>query len=264
MAPKGKKGKKAGDDWDEGLGESAEPIAQADADAKAADAAADAEEEESGGGGGLMAALKKNKERRKKKGKNVDLDELEGEGDTVTPTVDESLDLAAKAPEEATMDDEDAFGAPQKKGKGGKGGKQQPAKEAEGGDEEAGGVKTKAQKEKEKKEREKQRKKENVCLMHNFSITRSNHLLICMLRLLSRRNQLRLPHPPRRRRTMPKPLKLPLQLLRPHLKLLEARRRSCQLVSQRSRSSKRSLKSAKKKTSDSGKRRRLALKKRRD
>ena len=106
MAPKGKKGKKAGDDWDEGLGESADPIAQAEAEAKAADAE---EEEETGGGGGLMAALKKNKEKRKKKGKNVDLDELEGEGDTVTPTVDESLDLAAKAPEEATMDDEDAF-----------------------------------------------------------------------------------------------------------------------------------------------------------
>ena len=104
MAPKGKKGKKAGDDWDEGLGESADPIAQAEAEAKAADAAA---EEEETGGGGLMAALRKNKEKRKKKGKNVGPDDLEGEGDTVTPTVDESLDLAAKAPVEATMDDDD-------------------------------------------------------------------------------------------------------------------------------------------------------------
>ena len=168
MAPKGKKGKKDVDDWDEGLGESADPIAQADVDAKAADAAAD--EEETGGGGGLMAALKKNKEKRKKKGKTVEADELEGEGDTVTPTVDESLDLAAKAPVEATMDDEDLFGGPAKKGKGGKGGKQQPAKEAEAGEEETGGVKTKAQKEKEKKEREKQRKKENVCVQFKTEI----------------------------------------------------------------------------------------------
>lgn len=165
MAPKGKKGKKAGDDWDEGLGESADPIAQAEAEAKAADAA----EEEETGGGGLMAALRKNKEKRKKKGKNVGPDDLEGEGDTVTPTVDESLDLAAKAPVEATMDDDDLFGGPAKKGKGGKGGKQQPAKQADAdAEEETGGVKTKAQKEKEKKEREKQRKKEQVCLTNSL------------------------------------------------------------------------------------------------
>lgn len=166
MAPKGKKGKKAGDDWDEGLGESADPIAQADADAKAADAANDAAEDDmAGGGGGLMAALKKNKEKRKKKGKAVDNDFLDGEDPTITPTVDESLDLASKAPAEAGMDDEDdTFGAPAKKGKGGKGGKQQPAKAAAEDEGEGGGVKTKAQKEKEKKEREKQRKKEQVCL----------------------------------------------------------------------------------------------------
>lgn len=163
MAPKGKKGKKAGDDWDEGLGESADPIAQAEA---AGDDAAAAEEEETGGGGGLMAALKKNKEKRKKKGKAVDNDFLDGEDPTITPTVDESLDLAAKAPAEAGMDDEDdVFGGPAKKGKGGnKGGKQQAAKAAAEDEGEGGGVKTKAQKEKEKKEREKQRKKEQVCL----------------------------------------------------------------------------------------------------
>jgi hypothetical protein len=257
MAPKGKKGKKAGDDWDEGLGESADPIAQADADAKAADAAAE-DEEESGGGGGLMAALKKNKERRKKKGKTVE--EIEDEGDTVTPTVDESLDLAAKAPEEATMDDE--FGGPAKKGKGGKGGKQQPAKEAENADEEGGGVKTKAQKEKEKKEREKQRKKENVCSMQ-ISCIHSNYRLICTLRLLSRRSPLRLPHLQRKRMT-PRLLPTPPQLLRQHPKLLEVRRRSCLLVSQRSRSSKRSSRSAKKKRSDSEERSWLVLKKMRD
>ena len=51
MAPKGKKGKKSGDDWDDGLGESADPIAQAEAEAKAADAAKDAEQDDMGGGG---------------------------------------------------------------------------------------------------------------------------------------------------------------------------------------------------------------------
>ncbi|KAK4506046.1 hypothetical protein PRZ48_004011 [Zasmidium cellare] len=174
MAPKGKKGKKGNDDWDDGLGESADPIAQAEAEAKAADAAKDAEEDEGAGGGGLMAALKKNKEKRKKKGKAVDNDFLEGEDPTEdgangTPA-EPAVDLAAKAPEEATMDDEDdMFGQPAKgkKGKGGKGGQQQAKKAAEPEDEdedgeEGGGVKTKAQKEKEKKEREKQRKKEQA------------------------------------------------------------------------------------------------------
>jgi len=262
MAPKGKKGKKAGDDWDEGLGESADPIAQADADAKAADAAAD-EEEETGGGGGLMAALKKNKEKRKKKGKNVGPDELEGEGDTVTPTVDESLDLAAKAPVEATMDDEDVFGGPAKKGKGGKGGKQQQqAKEADDGEEETGGVKTKAQKEKEKKEREKQRKKEQVCQMERSRIY-LEHQLICIRRLLSRRSPLRLRHP-QRKRTMPRqPLMQPLQPPQLHPKLLVVRRRSCLLVSRHSRSNKKSSASDKKKMSDSGKKSWLVLRKKR-
>ncbi|KAK5121556.1 hypothetical protein LTR85_004728 [Meristemomyces frigidus] len=183
MAPKGKKGKKGGDDWDEGLGEVADPIAAAEAEAKAADVAQDGEDDEGagggGGGGGLMAALKKNKEKRKKKGKAVVDDGLEGEdppaqqngageanGDAAES--EPVVDLSAKAPEEATMDDEDLFDAPAKGKKGGKGGKQQPKKaaeaepEADGEDDDgaSGGVKTKAQKEKEKKEREKQRKKE--------------------------------------------------------------------------------------------------------
>ena len=46
MAPKGKKGKKGGDDWDDGLGESVDPVAQAEQEAKAAD---NAEEDEAGG-----------------------------------------------------------------------------------------------------------------------------------------------------------------------------------------------------------------------
>ncbi|KAK4554050.1 eukaryotic translation initiation factor 5B [Recurvomyces mirabilis] len=181
MAPKGKKGKKGGDDWDEGLGESADPIAQAEAEAKAADAAKDAEDEEdnAGGGGGLMAAMKKNRERRKKKGKAVENDFLDGDdppqdGEDAGEAAEEVVDLSAKAPVEANMDDEeDLFDAPTKGKKGGKGGKQQggkakPAESAEpaedGEDDEGGGVKTKAQKEKEKKEREKQRKKEQAAL----------------------------------------------------------------------------------------------------
>jgi translation initiation factor 5B len=175
MAPKGKKGKKGGDDWDEGLGEVVDPIAQAEAEAKAAEAAKD---EEESGGGGLMAALKKNKERRKKKGKAVDNDYLDGEdpiqdgqGTPAEPDAP-AVDLSAKAPEEATMDDEDLFGAPAKGKKGGKGGKNQqqakkaaePEPAADGDDEpaEGGRVKTKAEKEKERKEREKQRKKEQA------------------------------------------------------------------------------------------------------
>lgn len=177
MAPKGKKGKKGGDDWDEGLGESADPIAQAEAEAKATDAAQDAEDDEAaGGGGGLMAALKKNKERRKKKGKAVENDFLQGEdpmqeNGQANGALDEpAVDLDAKAPEEATMDDEDVFAQPVKGKKGGKGGKQQSqakkaaeAEEDADDDEAAGGhMKTKAEKEKEKKEREKQRKKEQA------------------------------------------------------------------------------------------------------
>ena len=258
MAPKGKKGKKAGDDWDEGLGESADPIAQAEAEAKAADAA----EEEETGGGGLMAALRKNKEKRKKKGKNVGPDDLEGEGDTVTPTVDESLDLAAKAPVEATMDDDDLFGGPAKKGKGGKGGKQQQAKQADADEEETGGVKTKAQKEKEKKEREKQRKKEQVCL-NKVHDTNPSDLLTCLRRLLKRRSPLPLRHPQRRRTMLRQPPTL-LQPLRLYPKLLVVRRRSCLLVSQHFRSNRKSSASAKKKRSDSGKRSWLVLQKKRD
>jgi translation initiation factor 5B len=168
MAPKGKKGKKAADDWDEGLGETVDPIAQAEQDAKAAEAAQDEEEE---GGGGLMAALKKNKEKRKKKGRAVDNDFLDGEDPTqqdgaATPQPEpEAVDLSAKAPEEATMDDEDAFTQPAKGKKGGKGGKQPPARadpEPADDEDDGGRAKTKAEKEKEKKEREKQRKKEQA------------------------------------------------------------------------------------------------------
>lgn len=169
MPPK-KKGGKKNDDWDEGLGESADPIAAATEAAKEEEAAKDGEEDNAGGGG-LLAALKKNRGKKAKKGKVVE-DFVDGEdppGANGTNGVDGSADLASKAPVEATMDDEDAFDAPAKKGKGGK---QQPKGKANEDDEDedddddaAGGkVKTKKEKEKEKKEREKARKKEQVCL----------------------------------------------------------------------------------------------------
>lgn len=177
MAPKGKKGgKKANDDWEtEALGETPDPSAQATQDASAADAEQDAAEEGGDGmGGGLLAALKKNRGKKQKKGKAFE-DSVEGEdppvdganGDT-KPAEAQTADFASKAPEEATMDDEDVFGQPMKKGKGGKGGKAQQQQKTEPGDEdedeegEGGKLKTKKEKEKDKKEREKQRKKEQV------------------------------------------------------------------------------------------------------
>ena len=178
MAPKGKKGKKGGDDaWDEGLGETADPTAQAEQEPNANENAADAASDEDGPGGGLMAALKKNKEKRKKKGKAVENDFVDGETPGQEDTEAEpAVDLSAKAPEEATMDDEEVFAQPNKGKKGAKGRKagQQQAKKDEteekdddgdDDDEGAGGrVKTKAEKEKERKEREKQRKKEQAAL----------------------------------------------------------------------------------------------------
>ena len=174
MPPK-KKGNKKNDDWDEGLGETADPIAAATEAAKEEEAAQDGEEEGGGGGGGgLLAALKKNRGKRGKKGKVVE-DFVEGEDPAQADDLDGANgapaeeELAAKAPEEATMDDEDVFAQPAKKGKGGKGGKpaakaDEPADADEDADD-GGGLKSKKEKEKEKKEREKQRKKEQVRLV---------------------------------------------------------------------------------------------------
>ena len=193
MPPKKKGNKKAADDWDEGLGETADPIAAATQAAKEADAKDDAEEEtEVGGGGGLLTALKKNRNKKQKKGKVVE-DFVEGEdppgmdgveeNDVQTPQEDL---LAAKAPEEANIEDEfDEL--PAKKGKGGKKGangkltpkaaptpppepepEQLPEADDDEGDvadeDDGGRIKTKKEKEKEKKEREKARKKEQVWL----------------------------------------------------------------------------------------------------
>jgi translation initiation factor 5B len=167
MAPKKKGGKKAQDDWENDLGETVDPIAQAEERAKEEEAAKEADEEAMGGG--LLAALKKNRGKKAKKGKVVE-DFVEGEDpasvdDAVEPT-DEAT-LAAKAPEEATFDDEeDIYSGPVKKGKGGKGGKSEEKAEEPGEDDEerdaSGRIMTKKEKEKAKKEREKQRKKEQV------------------------------------------------------------------------------------------------------
>ena len=185
MPPKKKGGKKANDDWDEGLGEVADPIVAAVEKAKAAEK--DASDDELNGGGGLLAALKKNRGKKAKKGKIVE-DFVDGEdpptngldGDRATspaPETEAETNLAAKAPVEASIDDE--FDMPVKKGKAGKGTKElkkeapkaetikpkedEPDVDDEDDEEAVGGkVKSKKEKEREKKEREKQRKKEQV------------------------------------------------------------------------------------------------------
>ena len=151
MPPKKKAGKKAEEDWEADLGETAAPT---DTNGDAGDEVNGENEEDAAGGGGLMAMLRKKREKRKKKGLPED------------PADEEALDngVAEKAPVEATMDDE--FAQPGKKGKGGKA--KPAAKDGESGnlddDDDATGGKilTKAEKEKLKKEREKQRKREQV------------------------------------------------------------------------------------------------------
>ncbi|KAI2473110.1 hypothetical protein F4781DRAFT_381916 [Annulohypoxylon bovei var. microspora] len=158
MPPKKKGNKKAADDWEADLGESIAP-ANGEDNTAAAGAPEENNEEEESSVGGLMAMMKKNREKRKKKGLSEDF--ADGEN---APGA-EFTSAAAKAPEEATMDDE--FALPEKKGKGGKQNKQQQAKSASadvGDDEmgEGGRMLTKAEKEKLKKEREKQRKREQA------------------------------------------------------------------------------------------------------
>ncbi|KAJ4864533.1 elongation factor tu GTP binding domain-containing protein [Trichoderma breve] len=149
MAPKKKGNKNAQEDWEAELGESIAPAGDAPPAAEQ-----NGEDDEAAGGGGLMAMLRKNKEKRKKKG-------IVDEEPAPEPVAE---DLSAKAPVEASLDD-DEFALPQKKGKGGKG-KPAPASAAkdDGKDdlEEPGRILTKAEKEKLKKEREKQRKKEQA------------------------------------------------------------------------------------------------------
>lgn len=176
MPPKKKGNKKANDDWESELGESIDPVAAAVQAAKDAETAQDVEEAQAdqtnslGGGGGLLAALKKNKSKKQKKGKVVDEDYLDGEdppaanGINGLGSVDNTEDLAAKAPQEATS--EELFATPTTKVKSGKGkqGKieEAPKEDEDGSGEEGGTMKSKKEREKEKREREKQRKKEQV------------------------------------------------------------------------------------------------------
>jgi translation initiation factor 5B len=169
MPPKKKGGKKQADDWEADLGETIDPIAQATADAKQAETEEDGAGENMNGGGGLLAALRKNKDKRAKKGKPVINDFVEGEDpDSIAPPPPPT-DFDAKAPSEATFDDEKGedtvFAGTTKKPKGGKKQQEAPADGAEDEDAEegeGGGVKSKKEKEREKREREKQRKKEQV------------------------------------------------------------------------------------------------------
>ncbi|KAM3545393.1 Eukaryotic translation initiation factor 5B [Beauveria bassiana] len=159
MAPKKKGNKNGQNDWETDLGETIAPQ-DANGQHNADDANANGDDEAaSGGGGGLMAQLRKNKQKRKNKG-GQDNDFVDGEDASGAAPL---ADLAGKAAQEASMDDE--FALPAKKGKGGKA-KPAPAKPAEAaadddGDD-GGRILTKAEKEKLKKEREKQRKKEQA------------------------------------------------------------------------------------------------------
>lgn len=154
MAPKKKGNRKQEEDWEAELGEAA-PAADAPANDQPADGAEDEGEPEMAGG--LMAALRKNKAKKAKKGKPIN-DFVEGE--------DPAADLASKAPEEGTFDEDDVFAGKPKK----------PIKEVappppEAADDGEFRVKSKKEKEREKKEREKQRKKEQVCLGFMFSVS---------------------------------------------------------------------------------------------
>ncbi|KAF2279341.1 uncharacterized protein EI97DRAFT_430425 [Westerdykella ornata] len=170
MPPKKKGSKKAQqDDWEAELGESI-PAAQsndapaADSPAAAADespAPASAPADDDALGGGLMAALqRRTKNKKNKKGANNDF--VEGEDATAAAAAE---DLASKAPQEGSFeDDDDVFAGNygKKKGKGQEKKQEEEKQPASQAQADGPRVKTKAEKEKEKKEREKQRKKEQA------------------------------------------------------------------------------------------------------
>lgn len=116
-----------------------------------------------------MAAMKKNRNKRKNKGKPVD-----DFGDEEDKPTAEEPDLAVKAPEEATMEDEFALSDKKGKAKNGANGAAKAAKEEKDEEEEEeergadGKLLSKKEKEKLKKEREKQRKKEQVGAGHRL------------------------------------------------------------------------------------------------
>lgn len=163
MGPKKKGGKKQQEeDWEADLGEAAPTAQESEVPANGdAEANGDGDGDGEGVGGGLLAALKKNRSKKAKKGKNVDNDweaELGEDISQANTNGDATADLASKAPQEGSFEDEDDVfsGKPKKPAP-----KAQPKQEQE--EEGAGGLKSKKEKEKEKKEREKQRKKEQVC-----------------------------------------------------------------------------------------------------
>ncbi|KAI9672528.1 MAG: hypothetical protein M1817_003294 [Caeruleum heppii] len=167
MPPKKKNPNKGNDDWESELGETVDPIAVAAQQAKDEENAQDGEGDGlPGGGGGLMAAIKKNKSRKQKKGKPVE-DFVQGEDLLATNghhATDDPDHLTSKAPQEATLDDDDDLALPNKKGKGASQKKSEPDRDV-GDDDNVDGdgrLKSKKEKEKEKKEREKQRKKEQA------------------------------------------------------------------------------------------------------
>lgn len=207
MAPKGKKGKKQQDDWENELGED---VAQTNGGEKEGEqpdvpqAQEAGEDDMGGGGGGLLAMLKKNKEKRKKKGKQ-DNDFVEGEDIADLANGEEPATngdaIANKAPEEATFDDDDVFaGNANKKGKKG------PAAAAKAVEEDdddndsvasgavVGSVKSKKEKEKERKEREKQRKREQVSTTRSVVLPSLDVYANQMSFRLQRRKPLH-PHP---------------------------------------------------------------------
>jgi len=172
MAPKKKAAKKAQDDWEADIGE--DPIAQAEKEAKENDAANENDGEAMGGG--LLAMIKKNRGKKAKKGKPVE-DFVEGEDSSLddadaTPTPDAS----AKAPQEATFDDdeEDIYSGPIKKAASAKANKVEEPKDDDEERDASGRVMTKKEKEKAKKEREKQRKKEQVCCIFFYEVEITN------------------------------------------------------------------------------------------
>lgn len=171
MAPKKKGNKKAEEDWEAELGETVPAANDAPAEANGEAQANGGGDDDDQMGGGLLAALKKNRSKKAKKGKVAQNDFVDGEDPTQEDANggDAVVDLASKAPQEGTFDDDDVFAGKPKKAKPAPA----PAKTEEdpGEAQEGGKVKSKKEKEKEKKEREKQRKKEQVS---NFSCPRDH------------------------------------------------------------------------------------------
>lgn len=166
MAPKKGKKKAADDDWEtEALGETPDPIA----DAQNNDANVDADAEAEAFSGGLLGAL----QRRGKKGKKNKQQNDTVEGEDPAANGEDKAEAAAGGQE---VDADDFWAAAEQDNKAKKAKDTKAAQKPDEDDEaeEAGGkIKSKKEKEREKKEREKQRKKEQVCLL----IISSLHLI---------------------------------------------------------------------------------------